>query len=100
QGREGKTGQFLCGWLRNNSGKGSGHRPIRIRSRSSTAASVDDATIPQRSCKRERDTERISSHLTKLGCRTPPSGGSIITWNGIPFAREVTGKTTTRSAGP
>lgn len=51
------------------------HRPIRILSRSSTAAIVSDATVPQRSRKRDRETERTSSHWMKLGCRTPGRDG-------------------------
>ena len=51
------------------------HSPIRIRSRSSTAAIVGIPTVPQRSRRRDRGTDRTSSHLMNLSCRTPPSGG-------------------------
>src|SRR5579884_2478703 len=44
--------------------------------------------------------DRMASHIMKLVCRTPPSGEVTSTCQGMPRARVVTGRTTTRPAGP
>src|SRR5882762_2790275 len=72
----------------------------RIRNRSSTAAKVRGETLPKRLTSLSFETDLMSSHLTKLVIDKPPSGGSILTWNGIPLTFEVIGSSTIRSAGP
>jgi hypothetical protein len=54
-------------------------RSRRMRSPSSTRASVWRSTLPQRASSRSTETERTASHIAKLRSRTPPSGGSIAT---------------------
>lgn len=75
-------------------------RSRTIRRRSSTTASVPGATAPQALSSRSLEIDRTASHIAYDVSRTPPSGGSIWTWSGIPRRVVVNGTTMTKFARP
>jgi hypothetical protein len=76
------------------------HKSRRMRRRSSTAPRVFRVTTPNLWTSRSLDTDRMSSHFTKLRLVNPPSGDLISTCKGMPFSLVVMGITTTSPAGP
>jgi hypothetical protein len=57
-------------------------------------------SIPNREISRSFETERIASHKIALSFLVPPSPLPTFTCSGISRWVEVSGKTTTKSAGP
>jgi len=55
---------------------------------------------PILSIDRALEMDRMSSHLIRLRSERPPSDGVTATWERICLARELSGRTTARPAGP
>lgn len=64
-----------------------------MRNLSSTIIMLAGETTPHKSESLSMLRERISSHLMKLRCVSPPSGGLTSTWKGIPLSFDVIGRT-------
>ena len=75
-------------------------RSSRMRKRSSTSVMTSCDSMPHREVSRSFETERIASHRTTLSFLVPPSPFLTFTCSGISRLVEVSGKTTTSSAGP
>ena len=76
------------------------HSPNKMRTRSSTARSVDALIRPNRWTSRSVETERRASHRTVQSTFVPPSGARIATCMGMSRIRLVIGTTRTSFAGP
>jgi hypothetical protein len=71
-----------------------------MRSLSSTIISVVGEIVPYSSKNLSILIDRTSSHLMKLRCLSPPSGGLTSTCQGIPLSLDVTDSTTTNPDAP
>lgn len=69
------------------------HSPNKMRTRSSTARSVDALIRPNRWTSRSVETERRASHRTVQSTFVPPSGARIATCMGMSRIRLVIGTT-------
>ena len=71
-----------------------------MRKRSSTSAMTSCDSMPHLEMSRSFETERIASHKITLSFLVPPSPFLTFTCRGMSRWVDVSGKTTTRSAGP
>jgi hypothetical protein len=77
-----------------------GYKFKRMRSLSSTIINVVGETVPHSSKNLSILIDRTSSHLMKLRCLSPPSGGLTSTCQGIALSLDVTDSTTTNPDAP